>query len=76
MWDELAPFYLEISKHALYQGSAAREEATRRVLVHVQDSCLRLLHPYMPFVTEEAWRYLPHDGDALIVANWPEATNN
>ena len=73
MWDELAPFYLEISKHALYEGSAAEKEATLRVLVHVQDSCLRLLHPYMPFVTEDAWRYLPHDGDALIVANWPEA---
>ena len=73
MWDELAPFYLEISKHALYQGSPEEKEATRRVLVHAQDSCLRLLHPFMPFITEEAWRYLPHDGDALIVADWPEA---
>ena len=73
MWDEFAPFYLEISKHALYQGDAAENDAARRVLVHVQDSCLRLLHPFMPFITEDAWRFLPHDGDALIVADWPTA---
>ena len=73
MWDELAPFYLEISKHALYQGSANEKETTQRVLIHVQDCCLRLLHPFMPFITEEAWRYLPHEGDALIVADWPKA---
>ena len=73
MWDELAPFYLEISKHALYQGSAKEKATTQRVLVHVQDCCLRLLHPFMPFITEEAWRYLPHAGAALIVADWPTA---
>ena len=73
MWDEFAPFYLEISKHALYQGDAAEKDAARRVLVHVQDSCLRLLHPFMPFITEDAWRFLPHAGDALIGADWPTA---
>ena len=73
MWDEFAPFYLEISKEALYQGADAQKTATRRVLVHVQDLCLRLLHPYMPFVTEEAWRYLPRQGEALIIAEWPRA---
>ena len=73
MWDEFAPFYLEISKQALYQGTDDEKSATRRVLVHLQDSCLRLLHPFMPFATEEAWRYLPHDGEALIIANWPQA---
>ena len=73
MWDEFAPFYLEISKDALYQGSDAQKDATRRVLVHLQDCCLRLLHPFMPFMTEETWRFLPHAGDALIVADWPTA---
>ena len=76
MWDEFAPFYLEISKHALYEGSAAQKSATRRVLVHVQDHCLRLLHPFMPFMTEEAWRYIPHQGEALIIADWPQADND
>ncbi len=75
MWDEFAPFYLEISKQALYQRSAVRKAATRRVLVHLQDCCLRLLHPFMPFATEEAWRYLPHEGEALIIADWPQANS-
>ena len=73
MWDEFAPFYLEISKHALYHGSPAEKSSASRVLVHVQDSCLRLLHPFMPFMTEAAWRYLPRDGEALILADWPRA---
>ncbi|MCY3978240.1 MAG: valine--tRNA ligase [Chloroflexi bacterium] len=75
MWDEFAPFYLEISKQALYQGSAVQKAATRRVLVHLQDCCLRLLHPFMPFATEEAWRYLPREGEALIIADWPQANS-
>ena len=76
MWDEFAPFYLEISKHALYQGTESEKSGTRRVLVHVLDSCLRLLHPFMPFMTEEAWRYMPHEGDALIIADWPQADDS
>ena len=73
MWDEFAPYYLEISKEALYQGSDAQQSAARRVLVYVQDRCLRLLHPFMPFLTEEAWSYIPHDAEALIIADWPQA---
>ena len=73
MWDELAPCYLEISKHAIYEGDEADKIRARRILVHAQDSCLRLLHPFMPFMTEEAWRYIPHSGEALIVARWPQA---
>ena len=73
MWDEFAPYYLEISKHAMYAGNESEKTATRRVLVAVQDTCLRMLHPFMPFMTEEAWRYIPHAGDALIIADWPYA---
>lgn len=76
MWDEFAPFYLEISKEALYHGSDAQKDAARRVLVQVQDVCLRLLHPFMPFMTEETWRYLPHAGAALILADWPAADDS
>ena len=73
MWDEFAPNYLEISKHAMYAGDENQKTATQRVLVAVQDTCLRLLHPFMPFMTEEAWRYIPHDGEAMIIAAWPQA---
>ena len=73
MWDEFAPYYLEISKHAIYEGEELDKQTTRRVLVAVQDACLRMLHPFMPFMTEEAWRYIPHEGEALIIADWPLA---
>ena len=72
MWDEFAPWYLEISKHALYDGDEKMKTHARQVLIHVQDACLRLLHPFMPFMTEEAWNYIPHDGEALIIASYPQ----
>src|SRR5690606_19703273 len=73
LWSEFADWYIELSKHALYNGTDAEKEATRRVLVHVLDTCLRLLHPYMTFVTEEIWQYTPHQGETLMLADWPVA---
>jgi valyl-tRNA synthetase len=73
LWSEFADWYIEISKHPLYEGDAKTKETTRRVLVGVLDTCLRLLHPFMPFVTEEIWQYIPHEGEALIIASWPTA---
>jgi valyl-tRNA synthetase len=73
LWSEFADWYIEISKHPLYQGSVSEKATTRRVLLHVLDTCLRLLHPYMPFVTEEIWQHIPHEGKALIIATWPQA---
>ncbi|MBZ0286942.1 MAG: valine--tRNA ligase [Anaerolineae bacterium] len=71
LWGEFADWYIEISKYPLYEGDAKAKENTRRVLVHVLDTALRLLHPYMPFVTEEIWGHIPHQGEALIIAKWP-----
>ena len=71
LWEEFAPWYIEISKHPLYNGTEIEQSNARRVLAHVLDNCLRLLHPYMPFMTEAAWKYIPHEGEALIVAPWP-----
>lgn len=72
VWDELADWYVEISKHTLYGDDLAAKSLTRTVLCHALDTCLRLLHPYMPFITEELWQAIPHEGEALIVAAWPE----
>ena len=72
-WDDFAPFYIEISKHVLYGDDDAAKSITRQTLVYVMDSILRLLHPYMPYITEEIWQHLPHEGEALIVAAWPES---
>jgi valyl-tRNA synthetase len=73
LWTEFADWMIEVSKGPLYNGTDAEKQATRQVLVHVMDTGLRLLHPFMPFVTEAAWSYLPHEGDALIMAHWPVA---
>ena len=55
---------------AEFVGVAHAADA-RRTLVYVLDTCLRLLHPYMPFITEELWQRLPHEGESIMVADWP-----
>ncbi len=72
LWGEYADWYIEISKVALYGEDAAAKSRTRHILTHVLDQCLRMLHPFIPFVTEEIWQHIPHEGEALIVARWPE----
>ena len=68
-----SPRYIEISKRRISSSEdpiAARQ--ARRTLVYVLDTCLRLLHPFMPFITEELWQRLPHKGEALMISPWPE----
>jgi valyl-tRNA synthetase len=72
LWDTYCDWYIELTKARLYSEDAAQKETALRVLVYVLDQTLRLLHPFMPFITEEIWQSLPHDGDALIIAQWPE----
>lgn len=76
VWDEMADWYVEISKHLLYGDDAAAKSRTNAVLGYVLDMSLRLLHPYMPFITEEIWQAILHEGDALIVAGWPTVDEN
>jgi len=75
-WSEFADWYIEIAKIRLY-GTDARAQATvRRVLVYVLDKVLRMLHPFMPFVTEAAWQHLPvNEEEALMVAEWPRESH-
>ncbi|MCL6453149.1 MAG: valine--tRNA ligase [Alicyclobacillus sp.] len=71
-WDEFCDWYIEFSKLSLYGTDEDAKVQTRAVLVYVLDTLLRLLHPVIPFVTEEIWQALPHEGEALILAHWPE----
>jgi valyl-tRNA synthetase len=70
-WDEVFDWYVELVKGPLARGGA-EAEATRAVLGHVLDATLRLLHPYIPYVTEELWTTLT-GGESLVVAAWPSA---
>ena len=74
VWDSYCDWYIELTKARLYGEDAASKEAAIQVLVYVLDQTLRLLHPFMPFITEEIWQSIPHQGQALIVAQWPEAS--
>ncbi len=71
IWDIYCDWYIEMTKARLFADDADRKQTAIGVLVYVLDQVLRLLHPYMPFITEEIWQSIPHDGDALIVAQWP-----
>jgi len=79
LWGDYCDWYLEMAKITLAGGDSAERARTRAVLVHVLDQTLRLLHPYIPFVTEEIWQHLraaAHAAQwpaALIVADWPVA---
>ena len=71
IWDTYCDWYIELTKARLYSEDTERKQTAMQVLVYVLDQVLRLLHPFMPFITEEIWQSIPHDGDALIVAQWP-----
>lgn len=73
LWGEYCDWYIEIAKSQLNSGDEAAAARTRAILLYVLDRTLRLLHPFMPFVTEEIWQHLPHEGEALIIAPWPLA---
>ena len=61
-----------MTKARLLADDAARKHTAVSVLVYLLDQTLRLLHPFMPFITEEIWQAIPHEGEALIIASWPE----
>jgi len=72
IWHELCDWYLELSKAYLYKDDKARRAVTQKTLLYVLDKALKLLHPYMPFITEEIWQHLPHVGESIMVADYPE----
>jgi valyl-tRNA synthetase len=71
IWDDLCDWYIEMAKIPLYGDDEAAKNTTRSVLAYVLDNTMRLLHPFMPFITEEIWQNLPHKGESITVASWP-----
>jgi len=76
VWDIYCDWYIEMTKARLFAEDADRKQTAISVLVYVLDQMLRLLHPFMPFITEEIWQSIPHEGEALIVAQWPEVRSD
>ena len=72
VWDTYCDWYIELTKARLYSEDSDRKQTAISVLVYVLDQMLKLLHPFMPFITEEIWQSLPHEGEALMIAKWPE----
>ncbi len=74
IWHEFCDWYIELSKTVLYSETASKEliEATKSALLFILESSLRLLHPFMPFVTEELWQNLPHTGQSIMIAPFPD----
>lgn len=71
IWDVFCDWYIEIAKIRLQKDGAEAQNA-RQVLVWVMSNTLKLLHPFMPFITEEIWQTLPHDGESIMISAWPE----
>ena len=71
IWDTYCDWYIELTKARLYGEDEESKRSAQRVLVYVLDQLLRLLHPFMPFITEEIWQAIPHEGEFLIKAEWP-----
>jgi valyl-tRNA synthetase len=72
IWNEYCDWYIELAKPRL-RGTDEERAQVQSILSHVLDTAMRLLHPIMPFITEEIWQALPHDGDSIMVADFPKA---
>ena len=74
IWDIFCDWYIELAKIRLQKGGEDAL-AAKQVLVWVMDKILKLLHPFMPFITEEIWQTIPHDGESIMISAWPEYTD-
>ncbi|WP_374285859.1 valine--tRNA ligase [Lactococcus sp.] len=73
IWNEFANWYLELTKEVMFGEDEAEKDVTRAVLLHVLDNVLRLLHPIMPFFTEEVFEKMPNTTGSIVVAEYPVA---
>ena len=72
IWDDYCDWYIELTKSRLQGEDAEAKVRAQQVLCYVLTDILKLLHPFMPFLTEEIWQALPHEGDYLMLQSWPE----
>ena len=70
VWEEFCSWYIEIAKISLNSEDEATKKTTKSILVYVLDASLKMLHPFMPFVTEEIWQHIPHTGDSIVTSEF------
>lgn len=70
IWDIFCDWYIELAKIRLNGEDKEAKEAVKAVLIYVMSGTLKLLHPFMPFITEEIWQTLPHDGETIMLSPW------
>lgn len=71
IWGEFCDWYIELVKPRLYAAEGDSRRTAQYVLGYVLERTLRLLHPFMPFITEEIWQHIPHEGKSVMTAPWP-----
>ncbi len=75
VWDEYCDWYIELTKKRLYGDDQAAKDTVKAVLLTVLRSILKLLHPFMPFITEEIWQHIPGASEKIMLENWPVMTS-
>ncbi len=73
IWDVFCDWYIELVKPRLFDEDCPTRDAAQNTLAFVFTSTLKLLHPFMPFITEEIWQKFPHEGESIMISAWPEA---
>ncbi|WP_100488721.1 valine--tRNA ligase [Sporolactobacillus pectinivorans] len=76
IWDDFCDWYIEMAKLPLYGDDESAKKTTKSVLTYVLDKILKLLHPVMPFITEEIWQHLPHQGETIMRSDWPRVVDS
>ncbi len=71
IWDVFCDWYIELAKIRLNGDDEKAKKTAKAVLVYVMSNTLKLLHPFMPFITEEIWQTLPHSGESIMISEWP-----
>ena len=72
IWESFCDWYIELVKPRLFDKENPTGKTAQYVLTYVLSHTMQLLHPFMPFITEEIWKHLPHEGESIVVSKWPE----
>ena len=72
LWDNFCDWYIELVKPRLFDKENKTAKTAQYVLTYVLSNTMKLLHPFMPFITEEIWQHLPHEGESIMISEWPK----